>query len=306
MFFFGTKKDRNYFLAQKLFGIMAEAAPDGLKEKITLQKDLMRKAKGDDEYSLKFSYKWLYKGKPLLDIGEASFADLPFASVRLRHDDGREFFADFFFDMNGVIFAATFSTFPEDDHFEVVGVDFYPNLLNWAKGGEKNDVSKKPFRISDKLVSILGRDFDEEYVPEEYDDFEFGFEPAPHEELREDWARFVHADLPEEWKEFSRFFSYLEWDEGADSTIFGYGRNLDLILMDDRSAMYLIASFMNEQSSCQESYILASADPSKQGSLYYMPDHDVGAAGLVPIGNDLFGFLRKAGDPEFLKSLEKA
>ena len=76
--------------------------------------------------------------------------------------------------------------------------------------------------------------------------------------------------------------------------------------MDDRSAMYLIASFMNEQSSCQESYILASADPSKQGSLYYMPDHDVGAAGLVPIGNDLFGFLRKAGDPEFLKSLEKA
>ena len=29
MFFFGTKKDKNYFIAQKLFGILAEAAPEG-------------------------------------------------------------------------------------------------------------------------------------------------------------------------------------------------------------------------------------------------------------------------------------
>ena len=57
MFLFGPKKDRNYFLAQKLFGILAEAAPDGLKEKILLQKDLMKKAKCDDEYSLLFSFK---------------------------------------------------------------------------------------------------------------------------------------------------------------------------------------------------------------------------------------------------------
>ena len=78
-----------------------------------------------------------------------------------------------------------------------------------------------------------------------------------------------------------------------------------MILMDDRTAMYLIASFVNEQSSCHESYVLASSDPSKQGTLYYMPDHDVGAVGLIPIGNDLFGFLRKAGDPNFLKSLEE-
>jgi len=201
----------------------------------------------------------------------------------------------------------TFSRFPEDDHFEVVRVDFYPHFLRWAKGGEKDDVSKDPFRISEKLVSILGKDFDEEYVPAEYDDFELDFEPAPLEELREDWVRFVHADLPEEWKEFSRFFSYLEWGEGrgSTSTVFGYGRNLNLILMDDRTAMYMIASFENEQSSCLESYVLASADPSKQGTLYYMPDHDVGAAGLIPIGNDLFGFLRKASDPAFLKSLER-
>ena len=52
MFFFGPQKDRNYFLAQKLFGILAEAAPDGLKEKIALQKDSMKKAKTDNEYSL--------------------------------------------------------------------------------------------------------------------------------------------------------------------------------------------------------------------------------------------------------------
>lgn len=306
MLFFGTKKDGNYCLAQKLFGIMAEAAPDDLKEKIALQKDLMRKAKGDDEYSLIFSYKRHNGGEPFLETSEALFVDLPFASVRLRQND-REFFADFFLNNKGVIFAVTFSKFPSDDHFEAVRVDFYPHFLSWAKGGEKDDVSKEPFRISDKLVSILGKDFDEEYVPAEHDDFELDFEPAPLEELREDWARFVHADMPEDWKEFSRFFSYLEWGEdgGSTSIVFGYGRNLNLILMDDRTAMYMIASFENEQSSCGESYVLASADPSKRGTLYCMPDHDFGAAGLIPIGNDLFGFLRKAGDPEFLKSLPK-
>ena len=62
---------------------------------------------------------------------------------------------------------------------------------------------------------------------------------------------------------------------------------------------------LNIKTSIGESFVLAPADPSKQGSLYYLPDHDVGAAGLIPIGNDLFGFLRKAGDPKFLKSLER-
>ena len=46
MFFFGPKKDNNYFIAQKLFDILEEAAPAGLKEKIALHKDMMKKAKG--------------------------------------------------------------------------------------------------------------------------------------------------------------------------------------------------------------------------------------------------------------------
>jgi len=314
MFFFGPQKDKNYFLARKLFGILADSAPESLKEKIALQRDLMKKAKGgkffNSEYSLVFSYKWLYDGEPFLETG-APFMVLPLASIRLKRDvDGQEFFADFFFNSKGVIFAVMFSTFPKDEQFEVIGVDFYPHILAWAKGGGGEAFSKEPFHISEKLVSILGKKCDIEYVPYEDDDFEnrpeLEFESAPKDGLRQDWARFLHADMPEDWLEFSRYFSYLEWDEGAYAAVFGYGRFIEQILMDDGTAMYLIARFMNEQSSCQESYILASAAPSKQGTLYYMPDHDVGAAGLIPIGTDLFGFLRKANDPAFLKSLEKA
>jgi hypothetical protein len=201
-----------------------------------------------------------------------------------------------------------FSKFPADDQFEAVGVDFYPHILNWAKNGG-DDTSKEPFRISDKLVSILGKKCDIEYVP--YDDVsdenapEFEFAPAVKEEFRQDWGRFLHAEMPEDWLEFSKYFSYFEWDEVEYVAIFGYGMGLDFVLMDDGTAWYIIARFFNEESSINESFVLAPADPSKQGSLYYLPDHDVGAAGLIPIGSDLFGFLRKAGDPKFLKSLER-
>ena len=309
MFFFGPKKDKNYFIAQKLFNILAEAAPEGLKENILLQKDMMKKAKGghffNTDYSLLFSYKMLYNGEPFLEIG-AAFMDLPLASIRLKRGE-EEFFADFFFNSKGVIFAVMFSKFPADDQFEVVGVDFYPHILNWAKNGG-DDTSKDPFRISEKLVSILGKKWDQEYVPYEDDDFEnkpeLEFEAAVKEEIRQDWARFIHAEMPEDWLEFSRYFSYIEWDEGEYVAVFGYGRGLDFVKLDDGTAWYIIARFFNEESSINESFVLAAADPSKQGTLYYLPDHDVGAAGLIPIGNDLFGFLRKADDPKFLKSLE--
>ena len=117
MFFFGPKKDKNYFIAQKLFNILAEAAPEGLKEKIVLQKGMMKKAKGghffNTDYSLLFSYKMLYNGEPFLEIG-AAFMDLPLASIRLKRGE-QEFFADFFFNSKGVIFAVMFSKFPADD-----------------------------------------------------------------------------------------------------------------------------------------------------------------------------------------------
>ena len=306
MFFFGTKKDRNFFLAQKLFDILAESAPADLKEKIALQKDSMKKAKRDNDYSLVFSYSHS-GGEAFLETG-APFLVLPLASIRLRREDGREFFADFFFDSKGVISAAMFSKFPADDQFEAVGMAFYPHILNWAKNGG-DDTSKEPFRISDKLVSILGKEWDKEYVPYEDDDFEnkpeLEFEAAAKEEIRRDWARFLHAEMPEDWLEFSRYFSYFEWNEGEYVAIFGYGRGMDFVNLDDGTAWYIVARFFNEESSINESFVLAPADPSKQGTLYYLPDHDVGAAGLIPIGTDLFGFLRKAKNPNYLKSLEK-
>ena len=306
MFFFGPKKDKNYFLAQKLFDILAESAPEGLKEKIALQKDSLKKAKTNNEYSLVFSYGHS-SGEAFLETG-APFLVLPLASIRLNRNE-QEFFADFFFNTKGVISAVMFSTFPKDDRFEVVGVDFYPHIMEWAKGREGDAFSKGPFRISEKLVSILGKKSDIEYVPYEDDDFEnkpeLEFESAVKDGIRQDWVRFLHADMPEDWLEFSKYFSYLEWNEGAEAAVFGYGRFLEQILMDDGTAMYLIARFINGESSINESFVLASADPAKQGTLYYMSDHDVGAAGLIPIGTDLFGFLRKAKNPSFLKSLEK-
>ena len=308
MFFFGPKKDKNYFLAQKLFDILAEAAPADLKEKIMLHKDMMRKAKGghglnNNEYSLIFSYK---RPVSITEV-RAGFLALPFASILLTRGE-QEFFADFFFNSKGAIFAVMFSKFPADDRFETVGVDFYPHILNWAKNGG-DDTPKEPFRISEKLVSILGKEWDKEYVPYEDDDFEnkpeLEFEAAAKEEIRRDWARCFHAEMPEDWLEFSRYFSYFEWNEGEYVAIFGYGRSMNFVNLDDGTAWYVVARFSNEESSINESFVLAPADPSKKGSLYYMPDHDVGAAGLIPIGTDLFGFLRRAEDPDYLKTLMK-
>ena len=307
MFLFGPKKDKNYFLAQKLFTVLADAAPEELRDRILQHKDMMRKAKGghffNNDYSLIFSYK---RQISVVETG-AAFTDLPFASIRLKRGE-QEFFADFFFNSKGVIFAVMFSKFPADDQFKAVAVDFYPRILNWAKDGG-DDTPKEPFRISEKLVSILGKEWDKEYVPYEDDDFEnkpeLEFEAAVKEDIRQDWARCFHAEMPEDWLEFSRHFSYFEWNKGAYVAIFGYGRLMNFINLDDGTAWYIVARFFNEESSINESFVLAPADPSKHGSLYYMPDHDVGVAGLIPIGTDLFGFLRKAEDPAFLKSLKK-
>ena len=92
---------------------------------------MLKKAKGghffNTDYSLIFSYKMLYHGEPFLEIG-AAFMDLPFASIRLKRG-GQEFFADFFFNSKGVIFAVMFSKFPADDQFEA------------ARAGSRNSCS---------------------------------------------------------------------------------------------------------------------------------------------------------------------
>ena len=71
------------------------------------------------------------------------------------------------------------------------------------------------------------------------------------------------------------------------------------------TAMYMVARIPNEDSDIGESYVLASSDKVKWNTLYYLADYDGSEEECVPIGTDLFGFLRKAEDPAFLKSLKK-
>ena len=45
MFFFGPKKDKYYDIAQKLFAVLANAAPVDWQKRILMQRDMMKKAK---------------------------------------------------------------------------------------------------------------------------------------------------------------------------------------------------------------------------------------------------------------------
>ena len=113
----------------------------------------------------------------------------------------------------------------------------------------------------------------------------------------------IHTELPDDWQEFSKYFSELVY-HGA--TVYGCTEEMQLVPMHPGdTAMYLVARVPNEDSDIGESFVLASSDKAKWNSLYYLADYDGTGADCVPIGTDLFGFLRKAEDPAFLKSLKK-
>jgi hypothetical protein len=302
MFFFGAKKDKYYDVAQKLFAALAEAVPDDWKEDILMQRDLMKKAKLCNlDSALALFFKRLpEEARPMVSVND----EVPFASVRLKKAE-KEFFADFHIGPDGTICAIQFTFFPKDCVFDVSGVDFYPEIM-------KNDVRpperKTAFRISEKLVSILGPEWDREFAPpkadlEENDDDSAEFLPALPPEQRHAWQHAIHAELTDDWREFSESFFQLHY-HGA--VVYGCGEEMQLIPMHPGdTAMYLVARIENEASSINESYLLASADPAKQHTLYYLAEYDGGESDAIPIGTDLFGFLRKAKDQVFLKSLMK-
>ena len=305
MFFFGTKKDKYYDIAQKLFSALADAAPYDWKEKILMQRDLMKKAKRTNEDSaLSLSFKHLpEEARPKASIPSGG----PFASARLKKAE-KEFYADFNIGLDGAICEIQFTQhYLAENGFDVCSVDFFPNLFNAPHLGSPKQ--EKPFRISEKLVSILGPEWDRELPPVEIEDPEedYGkqtYAPALPPEIREEFARLIHTKLPGDWQEFSRYFSRASYHGALD--VYGYCDEMQIIpLPPCETAWYLVARVRNEMSSTFESYVLASSDPAMQDSLYFLAEHDGGEPDLIPIGTDLFGFLRKADDEDFLKSLEK-
>ena len=297
MFLFGPKKDKYYDIAQNLFTVLADAAPDDWKRQILLQRDLMKKAKlcnFDSALALFF--------KRLPDEARPKIADgvleKPFASVRLKKAE-KDFYADFNIGPDGTICAIQFTFFPKDGAFDVLGVDFYPEALEYAFRTSRKDAA---FRISEKLVSILGAGWSETVPPGDPEDV--AYSPALPPEQQELWLKHViHTELPDDWREFSRYFSELVY-HGA--TVYGCTEEMQLIPMHPGdTAMYMVARVPNEDSDIGESYMLASSDKAKWNTLYYLADYDGCEADCVPIGTDLFGFLRQAEDPAFLKSLKK-
>ena len=297
MFLFGPKKDKYYDIAQKLFTVLADAAPSDWKQQILMQRDLMKKAKLcniDSALALFF--------KRLPDEARPKVPDAvlerPFASVRLKKAE-KSFYADFNIGPDGTICAIQFTFFPMDGAFDVLGVDFYPEILGHPFRATRQDAS---FHISEKLVSILGAGWSETVPPGDPEAVEYC--PALPPEQRELWLKHViHTKLPDDWQEFSKFFSELVY-HGA--TVYGCTEEMQLIPMHPGdTAMYLVARVSNEESDIGESFVLASSDKAKWNSLYYLADYDGAEADCVPIGTDLFGFLRKSEDPAFLKSLKK-
>ena len=305
MFFFGPKKDKYYDVAQKLFTVLADAAPVDWKNRILMQRDLMKKAKlcNSDTALVLFFRHLPEEARPDVSI----VLEEPFASIRLKKAE-KEFYADFNIGSDGTICAIQFTYFPKDCVFDVSDVDFYPEILGKVSLPIKQDAA---FRISEKLVSILGPEWDREFPPPESSaaDNDDGDEsrpdhaPALPPEIREQNARRIHTKLPDDWQEFSKYFSELLYH---GSTVYGCTEEMQLIPMHPGdAAMYLVARIMNGDSDIGESYVLASSDKAKWNTLYYLADYDGCEADCVPIGTDLFGFLRKAEDPDYLKSFMK-
>ena len=305
MFFFGPKKDKYYDIAQKLFTALADAAQDDGKNRILMQRDLMKKAK---LCNLDSALALFFKPLPEEARPDVSLSlEEPFASIRLKKVE-KEFYADFNIGPGGTICAIQFTFFPKDCVFDVLDVDFYPEILGKVSLPKKQDAA---FRISEKLVSILGPEWDREFPPQEKiaadnedgEDSKPDYAPALPPEIREQYARRIHTKLPDDWQEFSRYFFQLPYH---NAVVYGCGDELQLIPMHPGdTAMYLVARIMNEDSDIGESYVLASSDKAKWNTLYCLADYDGCEADCVPIGTDLFGFLRKAEDPEYLKTLMK-
>ena len=304
MFFFGTKKDKYYDVAQKLFTALADAAPEGWKQQILMQRDLMKKAKlcNSDTALVLFFRHLPEETRPDVSI----VLEESFASIRLKKAE-KDFYADFNIGSDGTICAIQFTYFPKDCAFDVSDVDFYPEILGKVSIPKKQDAA---FRISEKLVSILGPEWDREFPPpespaadEDDEDSSPDYAPALPPEIREQYARRTHTELPDDWQEFSKYFSELDYH---GSTVYGCTDEMQLIPMHPGdAAMYLVARIMNGDSDIGESYVLASSDKTKWNTLYYLTDYEGGEADCIPIGTDLFGFLRKAEDSDYLKSLKK-
>ena len=123
MFLFGPKKDKYYDIAQKLFTVLADAAPSDWKQQILMQRDLMKKAKlCNINSALALFFKRLPdEARPKVP---ADVLERPFASVRMKKGE-KEFDADFNIGPDGTICAIQFTFFPMDGAFDVLGVDFY-------------------------------------------------------------------------------------------------------------------------------------------------------------------------------------
>lgn len=306
MFFFGPKKDKYYDIAQKLFAVLANAAPVDWQKRILMQRNMMKKAKlcNSDTALVLFFRHLPEEARPDVSI----VLEEPFASIRLKKAE-KEFYADFNIGPDGTICAIQFTYFPKDCVFDVSDVVFYPEILGKVSLPIKQDAT---FRISEKLVSILGPEWDREFPPpeESAEDDDAGedsgkpdYAPALPPEIREQYARRIHTELPDDWQEFSKYFSELVYH---GSTVYGCTDEMQLIPMHPGdAAMYLVARIMNGDSDIGESYVLASSDKAKWNTLYYLADYEGGEVDCVPIGTDLFGFLRKVENPAFLKSLMK-
>lgn len=297
MFFFGTKKDRYYEIAQRLFTVLADSAPDDWKGRVLLQRDLMKRAKlcNFDSALALFFQRLPDESKRKMSIS----SEYPFASVRMKKAE-KEFYADFNLAPDGTICAIQFTFFPKDGVFDVIDVDFYPDLLEQSFRAKSQDA---PFRISEKLILILGPEWDREFALQDDDSDTPEFSPAPPPERRDFWRHTVHTELPDDWREFSQFFSELVYH---DAVVYGCTEEMQLIPMHPGdNAMYLVARIPNAESDIDESYVLASSDKDKWNTLYFLADYDGGETDCVPIGTDLFSFIRKAENPAFPKSLKK-
>ena len=305
MFFLKKKKDGHFELAQNLLAVLADSASEKLKEQINHQSSLMKKVKRCNfDSALALFFKNLPENAR---IENPSMQEVPFASIHLMENE-KDIFADFSIGPDGLIRAVQFTSYPKTLRLNSFCVSFYPNILKMGVFIPKQNA---PFYISEKLVTILGEEWKQTFVQHkkqkkdnifdsEYEN-ESTFNPAYSEELRQEWGQLIHTELPSDWHEFSKYFYSLIYH---NATIYGCCEEIQLIPMHPgETAMYLIDRIPNDRSSTGESYVLASAEKKKQNTLYYLDKEDGSESDCIPIGNDLFGFIKEAHNQDYLKSL---
>lgn len=326
MFLFGKSK-LYYNIAQSVVGLLAESAQPDLKEIFLKQKALIKNVTiGSDKsgLTLQVHFKHFPKYNELMDIESNYISDRVFASLALRNN-GQKFFADVYVRSTGEISTILFTWFPESAEFELEHVDFF---LKYLQTKTKDALNLEPFRISPKLVALLGADYDRLYTPflfdedddetddvedkgglydspfhddddddveddsEEEDDDEPEFRPALKSELREEFQRSIHAALPGEMQEFCKYFSTLYWHT---TMLYGYSDDMQLIPMGKgKYGMYVVATVQGSEYGADELYVLVSSDPERKGRLYYLSCHDnLEEDCIVPIKTDIFSFILK-------------